>query len=589
MKLFISVSISIVFLSNFVFADVKAIQAQQSAERVINVLENKEFQKHLTLDLLNIARNGHLLGESEKEKLKSLGFDFSGKKVLMKSQMMQYYFDTDHFRFHYDISNYHAVDPTDTNPANGIPDYVEIMASIFEEVYEHDINELGYVPPPSDGTHGGSNLYDIYIIKTNAYGYTNYIDSTWGDNPNSTNVIENNAYASYINMRNSYEGFAENSELESIQVTAAHEFFHAIQLGYDGDEELWMLEASATWMEEEHYDDVNDCYQYLIPRFEDPQYSIRSISGLVPYGSFILFKYIDEHLGGDIVIQRAWEYSREYNSLNDNYSLEVIDLALKEKGHSFKKALTNMAIANCILSDESSAGIYAYEEAQGYRNYSDISYGDTLAIELAYLDTIDFNQGNIETVISNRLLQPYAAQYIKLNTDVPIRFALDEFDNNISIDGLSIHSIVKTIDGNYIIDSGQILNIDPPDNTESIHLAIVSSAGNANSVFSYQITAVDGASEDIKHFSIAKTFPNPFNNTTNIKLKIASAEKVDIYVYDILGRRIKTINTNYLIEGTHDFTWNGTSDSGKSVSSGVYYITAIGYSHQEWQKVTLVK
>jgi hypothetical protein len=587
LKAFCSSSFIIIILVNALIADVKAVRAQESAERVINVLENKKFQKRLTLDLMNIARNGHLLDKNRKDRLKSLGFDFSGNKVVLKSVESQHYYDSQHFRIHYDLTDFHAIDSTDSDNS-GFPDYVETMAQIFEDVYDYDINELGYVPPPNDGIHGGNDLYDIYIIKTNAYGYTNYIDSTWGDNPNSLNIVENNAYASYITMRNSYEGFADNTELESIQVTAAHEFFHAIQIGYDGDEELWMLEASAVWMEEEHYDDVNDCYQYLVPRFEDPQKSIRSIAGLLPYGSFILFKYIDEHLGGKNVIQRAWEYSREYDSLEDNYSIDEIDLALIENGHSFKKAFTNMAIANCILSDQTSAGIFAYEEAQGYRNFSNISYGDTVAVELSYLDTINFDQGKVETVISNRLLQPYAAQYLRVNTDVPIQLTLSKF-SDINIDGLSINSIIKTLNGNYIIDSGISLNIDPPENIDWMKIAVISTEENTNSIFSYQITATDGVKESIAQFAIAKTFPNPFNNSTTLRLKVIEPQNINISVYDILGKRVKTLSSSYLPEGIHNFEWNGLSGSGKMVSSGVYYIKAIGDTHQEWQKVTLVK
>lgn len=585
----------LLIFGNSTFADVKALAASQAAERIINVLEHKTFQRHLTTDLINIARNGHLLSEPEKERLKNLGFDFSGNLVVLKSSRSQYTHDTQHFRFHYDLTGNNSVDPTDTEPANGIPDYVDTMGEVFEEVYDHSINELGYVPPPSDGTHGGNALYDVIIIYTNAYGYTNYIDSTWGDNPNSTSIVENNAYASYINMRNSYAGFADNSELESIQVTAAHEFFHAIQLGYDGDEELWMLEATAVWMEEEHYDDVNDCYQYLIPRFEKPHYSIRSISGLLPYGSFILFKYIDEHLGGKDVIRRAWEYSREYNSLQNDFSIEEIDQALKEKGHSFKKALTNMAIANLILSDEQSAGIYSYEEAQGYHDYLEYSIHDTVGIELTVFDTINFIPDTTIIDTSNRILQPYAAQYFKINTNEPVRLQLREFvepDGTYnSIDDLNMHSIRKTIDGNYFIDSGKIIDIDPKNDTESLYLAIVSmdTDENTNSLFNYRIIATDGKLDNIRQFGVISLYPYPFKNTITIKINVVKTQVIDINIYDLLGRKIRKLVSRNFDVGYHELIWDGKSNSGKQVSSGVYFISLKGENSQEWKKVTLIK
>ena len=46
-------------------------------------------------------------------------------------------------------------------------------------------------------------------------------------------------------------------------MTAAHEFFHAVQFAYDAADDQWFMESTATWMEDEIYDDVNDNLQYL--------------------------------------------------------------------------------------------------------------------------------------------------------------------------------------------------------------------------------------------------------------------------------------------------------------------------------------
>ena len=64
--------------------------------------------------------------------------------------------------------------------------------------------------------------------------------------------------------------------MQSAQVTAAHEFFHAIQFAYDYGEDAWMLEATATWMEERVFDKVNDNRQYLpAGQVADPMTSAR--------------------------------------------------------------------------------------------------------------------------------------------------------------------------------------------------------------------------------------------------------------------------------------------------------------------------
>jgi len=584
-------TIIIFIFGNLLFADSKAVSASHSAQRVIDVLEHRTFQRHLTTDIFNIARNGHLLSEDIKQKLIRLGFDFSGEIIVMKSAMMQYYYDTEHFRFHYDLDGFNAVDPTDIGPNNipdGFPDYVNIMGNVFEDVYHHDIDELGYTPPPSDGGYGGSEAFDVFIVKTNAYGWTDYIFPAVGDNPKSSE-IETNAYASYMKMNSSYDGtaFSHNTELENIQVTAAHEFFHAIQLGYDGDEfdeNRWLMESTAVWMEEEHYDDVNDCYQYMLKWFENSHKRLTFNDIWHPYGTYIFFKYIDEHLGGKEIIHDVWKYSRNHDGLDN------VKLALESSGYTFRQALTNMAIANCIMSSDASAGIYAYEEAEGYINHREVSYGDTVKIELALLDSVQFNKDDFLTVYSNRLLQPYASQYVRIETDDPVKVTLRKSDaGETPLNGVGLHSIVKTYSGNYSINSGTTLNIDPSTNTESIYVAIVSTEKNQNSVFNYQLNLSNGTANYIENFTILSYYPNPFNSATNIKIKVSTPQKIDINVYDLLGRKVKSISSKYLSDGTHEFKWDGTMESNAPASSGVYYITAKSERYQEWKKITLVK
>lgn len=572
--------------TTLLFADNKSIVIQ-SANIVIDVLEQNVFQRHITANLIDIARNGHLLPEETKNKLKSLGFDFSGKLVIMLRPDLDYYYDTDqgHFRIHYDLTGTNAVDNTITNE-NNIPDYINTMAFVFEEVYDHEINVLGYTIPPYDGMAGDSSAYDIYVKSTNAYGWTNY-GALIGDNENSLNVTENNAYLSHIIMRNNYIGFP-NTELENIQVTAGHEFFHAIQLGYDGEEEIWLMEATATWMEEETYDDVNDCYQYMIPWFAKPYLSLNRPNDFHQYGSYIFFKYIDEHLGGRNLIRKTWEQSRTYDSNDGDYSIQSIDLALQGHNYSFKKALNNMAIANRILSSDNSAGQYAYEEAIGYQNYRVFSYYDTLSIQLGVYDSLIFNKGDV-TNIESYNLQQYGSQYIKINSVDPIRISIKKpVGEDGSINDLTLHTIVKSNSGNYEVQTGHVLNIDPGSNTDWIYAVIVAD-GSEGSNYNYDLSFTNGIKNTNTNFTILRQFPNPFNNSITIKLKVITPQNIDLVVYDMLGRKINTIFSGYLSDGNYEYLWNGVNTHNEKVSSGVYYISAVSDNRQEWKKITLIK
>ena len=140
------------------------------------------------------------------------------------------------FKIHYNTTGTHAVAPTDTD-ANGVPDYVDEAAHVFEAVWDLQINQLGYNPPPSDG----DGVYDVYIKNLaiqQAYGFAYPIAYPESRTP------------SYIEIDNNYTEniYPVNSRgFNGLRVTAAHEFFHAIQFGYYADDDAaWWQELTAT-------------------------------------------------------------------------------------------------------------------------------------------------------------------------------------------------------------------------------------------------------------------------------------------------------------------------------------------------------
>ena len=64
---------------------------------------------------------------------------------------------------------------------------------------------------------------------------------------------------------------------------------------------------------------------------------------------------------------------------------------------------------------------------------------------------------------------------------------------------------------------------------------------------------------------------------------------VEIALFDMLGRRIRTLIAEEESAGTHQVTWNGLDDEGNRVASGVYLyrMTAEGYT--ETRKLLLIR
>ena len=561
-----------------------------SLETVINAFNGiKTDDRHLTHHLLDIAKNGRNIDYNDKVKLEALGFNFGSRLISRggserpESIGLDKFLDSEYFRFHYSTSGPHAVDTKDIDN-NLRPDYVEEVIKVFDYVADKLHNEMGYTRPPSDGYYsstrdkGGSNHYDIYIrsIPSKYYGYVQPEEYSQGNGDNERSELRNekNAFTSYMAIRNNYKKFSL-SELENIKVTAAHEYFHAIQFGYDGWEKPWLLEASAIWMEEEIYDEINDCYQYMKDWFKYPHKSLDE-SGFHWYGSFIFFEYIEQHMGGSDTIRKIMEASVQSNSKEKDGSHLAINQALKLNNHSFQKALNGMSVANQIMSSFESKN-YSYEEAESYPvdgpNISDI---------------INFQFGRKDTINSSKLSR-FGSEYFQVISNDPVLINLTNKSG--SLPDLQLNAILKKNDNSYSIISSPSINIDPSE-LKSIFLSIVSQdtiGGN----WDYQLSVENGKSgtniNSPIEFVLNRPYPNPFNGSIKFSLYVIKDSKITIDLIGINGRRIIRLFSGELSSGNHNYNWRGIDQNGNQVSSGVYYIKVSGEKTGEWKPITFIK
>jgi ligand-binding sensor domain-containing protein len=84
------------------------------------------------------------------------------------------------------------------------------------------------------------------------------------------------------------------------------------------------------------------------------------------------------------------------------------------------------------------------------------------------------------------------------------------------------------------------------------------------------VTGVSTANALPKGFAILGNSPNPFNPSTTISFSLPAAVKANLIVYDITGRKVRTLISGQLSAGNHASVWDGTDEMGRSVSSGVY-------------------
>jgi bacillolysin len=92
-----------------------------------------------------------------------------------------------------------------------------------------------------------------------------------------------------------------------------------------------------------------------------------------------------------------------------------------------------------------------------------------------------------------------------------------------------------------------------------------------------------------EEFLVSESFPNPFNPSTSIRYSLPNAENVIIVVYDVTGRRVAELINNYHNPGTYTVSWNGKSNEGISVSSGIYYCRIEAGEYSAIKKMILMK
>ena len=121
--------------------------------------------------------------------------------------------------------------------------------------------------------------------------------------------------------------------------------------------------------------------------------------------------------------------------------------------------------------------------------------------------------------------------------------------------------------GWYVDDINLVLNQDMPPN--------VNTDSNINNI--------------PNKLTLNPSYPNPFNPNTKISFDLPKSSKVKLQIVDINGRGIANLLSNSLDSGTYNVNWNGTSDSGVNMSSGIYFIILNVDGSILTQKLSLIR
>jgi hypothetical protein len=348
-------------------------------------------------------------GEATSGSLAVTNCSTLGERPVLSGTMQT--FSNDRFVIHYTLEGADATSES----------LVQQMADVMNEVWDYQIVQLGWMAPPSDCGEGGDTRFDVYVMELENQGILGYAqpEGLVGDNPASTEVEQYAAY-SYLALDNNYDSSADPIAL--MRATAAHEFHHGVQFGFDlNDGDGWYYEATATWMETQTFPQEQDATGYVSSLFATPGLCLGNInndeSGVRIYGEWTMIDSMARDYGMDAVA-KLWR-----NIADTEYMQPFYDL-LSTYGTDAPTAVINYATRNLLLDYELSDLFYSTVAIAGRVNGEGrvISRGTGVQeLGVNYLRVVTKGTYTFSVVEPN-----LALYYVGINGDQAQRFALGQ-------------------------------------------------------------------------------------------------------------------------------------------------------------------
>jgi hypothetical protein len=233
---------------------------------------------------------------------------------------------SEHFCVHWVAEGLDAPSLVDGDE-DGIPDFVETVSQIADHVHTVENGELGWREPKSDGKRGGGRgKTDIYLSQLGGslFGYA-APDRGQGEKGR----IPRRLYG-YLVIDNDYSPFEfpGTTPVHDLQVTLAHEYNHILQFGYDAFQDPWFAESTATWMEDQVYDGIDDYLRY-VRRWGKLYETPLTASSIKEYGSAVWNHWLTGRYGNAIV-RKAWAGAIHVRP--GGFSVGSYDAAIRREG-----------------------------------------------------------------------------------------------------------------------------------------------------------------------------------------------------------------------------------------------------------------
>lgn len=251
---------------------------------------------------------------------------------------------------------------------SGIPDYVEMVADIGDEVGEF-LEAQGWrrplTGPVTSGSHGSTEPLDLFLVNFTA-GDGNFRQEHCGFDGSTT------VCSGHLRVDNDFFPLYYPSVEYALRVVISHEFFHAVQYAYNADMPAWWAEGSATWFQEYFWEEQDDFERLTRHYFQSPDRSLhdrqRGAFDSFAYGAAIFVYFLELHIGAEGV-REIHEAMAE-----DLGILEALDEVLSARWVPLSEAFANFAAFNLFTGSRAVAG-EGYPEAQRFEEVDFVELG----------------------------------------------------------------------------------------------------------------------------------------------------------------------------------------------------------------------
>ena len=195
-----------------------------------------------------------------------------------------------------------------------------------------------------------------------------------------------------------------------------------------------------------------------------------------------------------------------------------------------------------------------------------------------------FHPDAVEDLSTNVLVVSIGAHTVKLGLDGGDSLAVDLADKRWQTVEIPLSTLgVSDTDTSFEIDSVRIFGYLKRE-AYIADLALVAATPPID-------TAVREAQGDARPaaFHLAQNFPNPFNQSTVIRIGLEARAEVELAVYNISGQKVATLAQGPYPAGAYTFTWDGRNTHGAELASGVYCYRLRANGREQTRKLILLR